>query len=126
MADYDYEIGVSAGARQNVEDVITVPPQGQFNLVPVRNTRGDGLVVGDGLPVVVWLFDYLTQADMTTMLGYLGSAESAFVSIKTRQQDGTYQAYAQAIMHRPAIPDDAVRVFNGYENVTFRFTHLEV
>jgi len=125
VADYSYEIGANAGARQNVETLGVNPPRGQLNEYSVRRTGGDGVEVGDGFPAAVWEFDFLTVAMFNILCGYITGA-STVVSIKTRKSDGTYQAYATAVMHRPQIPNDAVRVFGGWQNVVFRFTRLEV
>lgn len=125
MADYSYEIGANAGARVNVETLGVTPPRGQFNEQSVRRTGGDGVEVGDGFPQAVWEFDFLTVAMFNILCGYITGA-STVVSIKTRKSDGTYQAYATAVMHRPKVPDDATRIFSGWRNTTFRFTRLEV
>jgi len=127
MAQYSYEIGANAGARVNVEDLATgfPPPRGEHNRYTVTRVGGDGVSEGDGFPRVVWTFDYLTLAEFNILMSYITGASTA-VSINTRLDDGTYQAYATAIMHRPEIPRGARRVFAGYQDVTIIFTRCEI
>jgi len=125
MPDYSYEIGVNAGSRQNVETLGINPPRGQHNPYSVVRTGGNGVAVGDGFPIATWEFDFLTRTMMNTLLAYITGA-STVVSIKTRLSNGTYQAYATAVMHRPKVPDDAAPTFGGWLNVKFQFTRLEV
>jgi len=127
MAQYSYEIGANAGARVNVEDLATnfPPPRGEHNRYSVVRVGGDGISVGDGFPLITWTFDYLTIAAFNILMAYITGASTA-VSIITRLDDGTYQAYATAVMHRPEIPRDARRVFAGYQDVTITFTRCEI
>jgi len=127
MAQYSYEIGANAGARVNVEDLATgfPPPRGTHDRYSVVRVGGDGISVGDGYPRITWVFDYLTTAAFNILMAYITGASSS-VSINTRLDDGTYQAYATAIMHRPEIPGGARRVFAGYRDVTIVFTRCEV
>lgn len=120
MADYQYEIN-----EQNVEDLGVAPPRSEHHEYAVTYPTGDGREVGDGFPTCEWYFDFLTSAMMNTLLSYI-TGQSKVVSIKTRLNDGTYQAYATAVMHRPGVPSEAVRVFGGWRNAKFRFTRLEV
>lgn len=127
MAEYSYEIGANAGARVNVEDLAAdfPPPKGEHNRYTVARIGGDGISVGDGFPRATWTFDYLTVAAFNILMAYITGA-STVVSIQTRLDDGTYQAYATAIMHRPELPRGARRVFGGYRDVTIVFTRCEV
>ena len=127
MAQYEYEIGANAGARVNVEDLATdfPPPRGEHNRYTVVRVGGDGISVGDGFPRIIWTFDYLTIAAFNILMAYITGASTS-VSINTRLDDGTYQAYATAIMHRPELPRGARRVFLGYQDVEIVFTRCEI
>jgi len=127
MAQYSYEIGANAGARVNVEDLAAgfPPPRGEHNRYTVVRVGGDGKSVGDGFPRVTWTFDYLTIAAFNILMAYITGASTS-VSIKTRLDDGTYQAYASAIMHRPELPRGARRVFLGYRDIVIVFTRCEI
>jgi len=122
MADYSYEIN-----GQNVEDLGVVPPRSEHGEYAVTYPTGDGGEVGDGFPQCIWNFDFITDAMMTTLLAYI-TGQSTVVSIKTKLNTpvNTYQAYATAVMHRPKVPSEAVRVFGGWKNAKFRFTRLEI
>lgn len=123
MAVYEYEIGANAGARVNLETQGVNPPSGiRFNTTAVTRVRGDGLAVGDGYPNCAWQFEFLTATMYNIFLTLLGGAESAEVSIKTRKEDKTYQAYATCIMHKPT----GEQKIGGWFGVAVRFTRLEV
>ncbi len=124
MADYQYEIN-----GQNIEDLSVVPPRSEHSEYAVTYPTGDGGEVGDGFPQCTWNFDFLTTAMMDTLLAYItGGLQSKVVSIKTKLNTpvNTYQTYSTAVMHRPKVPSEAVRVFGGWRNVKFRFTRLEI
>ena len=127
MAVYDYEIGANYAGRQNIEDILDIPPMGaEFNYSSVLRHQGDGKTVGDGYATCVWHFIYLTWADYKTMLDYIGDGnESEDVVIRTRRPDDTYEYY-DAVMHRPRVPDDSKQQRLGWHNIVFRFTRLEV
>lgn len=127
MAEYSYEIGANYAARENVEDIISIPPSGvEFNYHSILRSQGDGKVVGDGYAICVWHFRYLSWTDHSTMLGYIGSGnESNDVVIRTRRQDGTYEYY-DAIIHRPRVPEELRQHSAGWHDISFRFTRLEV
>ena len=124
---YEYELGANAGARTIVEDLSTSmpPPRGTHNRYTVVRVGGDGVSHGDGFPRVTWSFEYLTIADFNILMAFITGASTS-VSIKTRLDDGTYQAYATAVMHRPEIPRGARRAFLGYRDVEIVFTRCEV
>lgn len=125
MADYLYRIGATAGTMLNLEDVISVPPAGcRFNYHPIARISGDGMSVGDGYSTCVWVFQFLSWADLYTMLDYLAGEETVALYIDTRRPDNTYATYS-AVMHRPRVPNEATQVMGGWRNVTFTFTHLE-
>jgi len=127
MAEYEYEIGANAGARVNVEDLATdfPPPRGEHDRYTVIRIAGDGMSESDGFPRITWVFDYLPIAQFNILMAYITGASTS-VSIQTRLDDGTYQAYASAIMHRPELPRGARRVFAGYRDVTIVFTRCEI
>lgn len=121
MADYEYEIN-----GDNIEDVLGLPPpRREHHEYGVIRSGGDGKTYGDGFPWCLWNFDFLTTAMLDTLLSYI-TGQSTVVSIKTRLNDGSYQAYTSTVMHRPQVPDDAVGVFGGWANVKIKFTRLEV
>jgi len=123
MADYSYEIGATVGTRGNVETLGINPPSGiKHETHSVSRTRGDGLAVGAGYPTCEWHFRYLTATMYNIFIALLGGEQSAVVSIKTRKEDRTYQAYATAIMHKP----EAEQRSGGWHNVVIKFTRLEV
>jgi len=123
MAIYEYEIGANAGARVNLETQGINPPSGiRFNTAAVTRVRGDGLAVGDGYPNCIWQFEFLTATMYNIFLTLLGGAESAVVSIKTRKETKTYQAYATCVMHKPT----GAQQIGGWFGVSIRFTRLEV
>ena len=126
-AYYEYEIGANAGARTIVEDLSASmpPPNGTHNRYTIVRVGGDGISVGDGFPRVTWTFEYLPIADFNILMAFITGASTS-VSIKTRLDDGTYQAYATAIMHRPEIPRGARRVFLGYQDVEIVFTRCVI
>ncbi len=122
MADYQYKINA-----QNIEDppLSVVPPRSEHSEYATTYATGDGGEVGDGFPQCVWNFDFLTTAMMNTLLSKI-TGQSTVVSLQTRLNTGAYQLYATAVMHRPKVPSEAVRVFGGWRNVKFRFTRLEI
>jgi hypothetical protein len=125
MADYSYQIGTSAAAMNNIEDLLSVAPVGStFNYHPLARVDGNGLIVGDGYATCEWLFEFLSWTDLATMLNYLDYEESVALYINTRRPDDTYAVYA-AVMHRPQIPNAAAQVMGGWQNVRISFTHLE-
>jgi hypothetical protein len=133
MAKYSYEIGtVAAGVAgmTNVESLTTtckcVPPRGKaVERFSVYRTAADGTVYGDGYPKTEWTFDVIEQAQLDKLLEFVGSAQSARVLIRTRDDDGTYTPY-EAVMHRPTPRDTMQARFNGrWGPVTIRFTMLE-
>ena len=133
MAKYDYEIGTVAGgvaAMTNVEELTAsctrVPPKGKaVERFSVYRTAADGTVYGDGYPKTEWTFDVIEQAQLTVLLAFLGTAQSARVLIRTRDDDGTYAPY-EAVMHRPTPRDTMQARYNArWGPVTIRFTMLE-
>ena len=134
MPKYSYEIGtVAAGVAgmTNVESLtstcVCVPPQGKaVERFSVYRTAADGTVYGDGYPKTEWLFtDAMEQAQLTVLLAFLGTAQSARVLIRTMDDDGTYAPY-EAVMHRPVPRDTMQPRFSGrWGPVTIRFTMLE-
>jgi len=132
MAKYSYEIGtVAAGvaAMTNVEELTTtctcVPPKGKsVERFSVFRTSADGTVYGDGYPKTEWAFDVMEQAQLDKLLLYVGSAQSARVLIRTRDDDGTYAPY-EAVMHRPTPRDTMQARFNGrWGPVVVKFSML--
>jgi hypothetical protein len=124
MATYEYEIGTTVGNRQNVEDLVGVPPSlkssppayGLF-----RNT-GVGDEVADGFLSATWHFDYLARAAYMALEGYI-TGQASVVHIKTRERDGSYTCYT-CYLHKPKLPSEGDKAFLGYENVVFRLTHM--
>lgn len=124
-ADYSYRIDTETVDMDNLESLISVVPAGvHFRYHSDVRPSGTGVGVGSGSPQCEWVFDYLSWADLYTMLNFLGTDESVSLYINTRRPDDTYKVYS-AIMHRPRIPESATQVIGGWRNVTFRFTHLE-
>lgn len=123
MATYGYQIGVDAGSRQNVEDLVGVPPRSEFHEYSVRRVGGDGIEEGDGFPWCIWSFDYLTVAMLNLLTAHI-TGQSGQVSIRTRTNDGTYSNYSTCVMHRPESGVDMERTFLGWRDVTIAFTRL--
>ena len=123
MPVYDYEIGLTAGARINLETQGINPPSGiRYQYFSTEKTRGDGLVVGDGYPTCTWQFEYLSSTMYNIFLTLLAGKESVVVSIKTRLPTKVYAAYATCIMHRPTGEQRQA----GWFDVSISFTRLEV
>lgn len=124
MATYEYELGLTVGGRQNVEDLISSPPSPDSELPHYETFRveGTGDEVEDGFLQATWHFDFLSQADLNVMEGYI-TGQSSVVHIQTKLRGGTYACY-QCFMHLPKLPREAGRVMGGWRNVVFRFTHM--
>ena len=132
MPKYSYEIGtVAAGvaAMTNVEELTAsckcVPPQGKaVERFSVYRTAADGTIYGDGYPKTEWTFDVIEQAQLTVLLAFLGTAQSARVLIRTTNDAGTYVPY-EAVMHRPKPRDTMQPRFNDRWSCTIGFSMLE-
>jgi len=125
MATYEYEIGLAVDARDNVEDIVSVPPSpdSQLPQYSLFRTTGVGDETADGYLACTWHFDFLPQADLGTLEAYI-TGQSSVVHIQTKVRGGTYLCY-QAYMHLPKLPSEGARIMGGFRNVVFRFTHLE-
>lgn len=130
MSRYEYKIGTSVALLKSVDTLGTnvkkpVEPQGlAIEPFSVYRTAANGVEYGDGYPRTEWRFDAIGQAQLTGILAYLGSAQSATVYIRTRKADRSYGNY-KAVMHRPK-PDEMAPAFSSmWHDVTIRFTMLE-
>lgn len=134
----DYEIGTILGGESdnmtNVEELLdpsqyyyAFPPPIGMAVVPFStyHTAISGVEYGDGFPTTAWRFPVMTTAMWTALIdAYLEeNQQSAYVYIKTREVDGTYNYY-QAIMHRPKIGQEAQWDNGVWRDVTIRFTRL--
>jgi hypothetical protein len=121
---YDYEIGTTSN-RDNLEDVIDVVPSPDSktpHYVVFRDT-GSGPEVADGFEQCTWHFDFLSETDFNTLMGYV-TGQSSTVHIRTKKDDATFACYA-CIMHRPKVPGEAKRMLGkGWSDVTVRFSQL--
>lgn len=134
MAKYEYQIATLAQGVDGLKaiDLVgtnvkqPVEPQGLFyEPFSVYRTSAGGMEYGDGYPRTEWRFDAISQPQLTGLLSYLGSAQSAQVYIRTRTQARTYANY-KAIMHRPKDMTPAFRSRDTmWHDVTFLFTMLE-
>jgi len=135
MAKYEYKIATLAQGIAGLKTIDTVgtsvkqpvEPQGLFyEPFSVYRTSAGGMEYGDGYPRTEWRFDAISQPQLTGLLEYLGSAQSAQVYIRTRTQARTYANY-KAIMHRPKDMTPAFRSRDTmWHDVVIRFTMLEL
>ncbi len=98
----------------------------EFLRWPVRYVGANGKTHGDGLPVAIWRFPFLTldQLSMLRELWIVGEAYqvSNQMAIRTRMDDGEFATF-NYIGHWPANVD-ANRVVGGFAQLEFRFTQL--
>jgi len=127
-----YQIGVTPANMQELTDLGLPDPLYQplsdFTPWSELRTRGDGLVVGLGRPIIVWRFNEMSLTQMGTLLYYVSQAgvlqASRIVYIRTRipspnMTDRVFQNY-QARMLCPLEPDDL-----RYEE-NYRYQDLEL
>ena len=127
MAIYDYQIGSTAETLEDLEGLIDSMCRGEFNRWPVRYIGANGRQYGDGLPVAVWHFDWISQADLNELREfwiednvYLVSQEMA---IRTRMDDGLFGVFT-CIGHWPDGIEKKRVPGNFYQNVQLEFTQL--
>lgn len=71
MSLSQYALGLALETMVNLDTVVNMHlPRGTFKLYPVSYVGGDSRTVGDGLPVVIWHFDVLTQAELNALRLY--------------------------------------------------------
>lgn len=133
MATYNYMIGLTYGGLVNVEDLrssaheVVPPPKGMtLEHSSVTYRALDGRTYGDGYPMCVWEFDYLSSAAFNEFLEFLsdGLDESVEVYIRTRDPIHSSYDYYTAIMHKPRIGEDCTWEPGGWKDVKFKFTHM--
>ena len=134
MAKYEYKLATIAQGIAGLKtiDLIgtsvkqPVEPQGLFfESFSVYRTSASGIEYGDGYPTTEWKFDAISQAQLTGLLAYLGTAQSAAVYIRTRNAARTYANY-KAVMHRPKEMSAGFQSRDKmWHDVTFLFTMLE-
>jgi hypothetical protein len=127
MADYEYSIGTSPGALNNLEDDLGIPPPhpAPFREWAATYEAGDGRTHGDGWPSVVWTWTILLAPYIGILRTYC-SGKSATVYIKTLKADLTTYGTYSAIMHWPTMPDDfTYRPGRAVLDFSLQFTHLE-
>ena len=134
MAKYEYKIATIAQTVSGLKTIDLVgtsvkqpvEPQGLFfESFSVYRTSASGVEYGDGYPQTEWKFDAISQPQLTGLLAYLGTAQSAAVYIRTRNTARTYANY-KAIMHRPKEMSAAFQSRDKmWHDVTFLFTMLE-
>lgn len=130
-----YQIGVTPANMQELTDLgIDCQPISEY--APFSNTRrrGDGLIVGTGLPRITWKFQELTFEELSTLLYYVSTGgvlqASKVVYIRTRVDNDTmtdrvFQDY-KAIMLLPFEPEDVEYVTNRrFADVNVRFINAE-
>lgn len=113
-----YQIGVTPANMQELTDLGLPDPlyQPLNDFTPFSGTklRGDGLVVGTGLPRFVWRFEELTISQMGILLYYVTTAgvlqASKVVYARTRiptsnMTDRIFQSY-KAVMVAPLEPEN--------------------
>ena len=134
---YEYKIATEAQGVAGLVNVNTlgtsvkqpVEPRGldSFEYWSVYRTAAGGKEYGDGYPHTEWVFDAISQTQLTALLAYLGTAQSVTVYIRTRLPARTYANY-KAIMHRPKLGEMSSAYKsrdNMWHDVTIRFTMLE-
>lgn len=122
MPDYDYSIGASPEALDNVEDLGLPPPHpAPYKEWAITYGAGDGRTHGDGWPSVPWHWDYLSAAHIATLREYC-PGKSAGLYIKTLKADLTTYGIYSAIMHWPE--ELPYRPGRAVLDFTIQFTHL--
>lgn len=127
MADYEYGIGTSPEALDNLEDDLGIPPPhpAPFKEWASVYDTGDGQTKGDGWPSCVWNWDYLDAAHLAILRAYC-TGKSASIYIKTLKADLTTYGTYSAIMHWPTMPEDYnYRMGRAVLGFALQFTHLE-
>lgn len=99
----------------------------EFLRWPVEYIGASGKRVGDGLPVAIWRFPFLTEERLNALRtlwivswAYVLSKEMA---IKTRLDDGTFARF-NCIGHWPSNVDSR-RIVGGFAGLEFQFTALQ-
>ena len=124
MADvYSYMLGLTSGTIVNVETLMS-PPRSEYQPFSLFYTTGDGQELGDGHAKTTWVIDYMTEAQLTTLMAYFGTAQSVTIYIRTRSDTRAW-VYRTGKMHRPKVPEDMTMAPLGAKDVTIRFTQLE-
>jgi hypothetical protein len=132
MARYGYEIGTTS-TTTNVEELATPinPPRGRYYEASHFNDKADAQVSAHGYPFAVWHFDVLTEAMVSQLRTFVGSAQSAEMYIVTRvPPDSTYTEERfvkfKGIMIWPSRELMNKRNANGrYLGLEFMFRRLE-
>lgn len=126
MANVDLAIGADMGSLAALTTYTDWEIDVQFVRWPVTYVGANGRHVGDGLPMAIWRFPFLTETQLNTLRtlwivdgNYVLSNEMAMT---TRLDDGTYDTF-DCMGHWP--PNvDASRTIGGFAGLEFRFTEL--
>ena len=132
----DYQIGVTLANMEGVDALGLFPPLSDFTPFSATRQRGDGLMVGTGLPSFVWRFNELSLTQVGTLLDFLDDGAGNLVAsnevyARTRvsdpnMTDRVFRTYL-AIMLLPFEPDD-LRYDDDrkYMDVEVKFIHAVV
>jgi hypothetical protein len=130
-AQTDYEIGATVPGLQKLWPTLAVnPPRGRYFDAAEFADKSNGQVVARGFPMAIWEFSVLKETMVSTLRGYVGTAQSATIFIKTRVPPDSASSVEvfktfQAIMVWPGEGLMRQRNFNGrYLDIAIEFRQL--
>jgi len=101
--DSAYGIGSAVNKIILLRDLNIAPPdQVTFQPSSMVYVRGDLSRVGDGFPIVSWVWDIISTERLSKLLEYLNGATYANVFIQTDVRDGT-----------KSVPETAFKVYSA-------------
>ena len=92
MAIAQFMIGADTVSLVNIEDLGLPEPQWEFRPWSQSVPLGDGSVRGQGAPVAVWRWRFLTQAQRAQLRAYC-PGKSASVAVQTLDNEHNYVIY---------------------------------
>lgn len=133
--DTNYQVGETPQTLIPLRRMlIPIPDQVVFQAAATYYTRADGTRVGDGVTSCEWIWDVISAANLSTLLGFLNGQDSARLYISTDRRDGTYPNPRSAfdvyyaIMWKPVVAGQEgvpiARTPYAYQSVRVRFTNL--
>lgn len=120
MSEFEFAISVGwdNSSPTNVEDIISaaphiLPDQRVPSAGAIRQVALDNTIIRNGKRNIQWQWAYMSQADFTTLLSTIwGTSASAAVTIKTIDENNTYQLY-NCIAERPVIREHYTLFIGG-------------
>ena len=126
MANADLAIGADTGSLAALTSYADHEIDVEFLRWPVEYVGANGKRVGDGLPVAIWRFPFLSEARLNSLRA-LWTVAAVYVlsnemAITTRMDDGKFDTF-NCMGHWPSNVD-AARIIGGFSGLEFRFTQL--